>query len=68
MVGEFLELPTQGQVFVILGDSLTEGGTVRIIETSPVIEVLLHGPGWMEFRTENSHYELTYEKMPEEVQ
>lgn len=59
MQGNVDKLPTVGESFVIVGQSLTEGHTHRVICTTPVKEIRHHPEdGSLEFWTENSHYGL----------
>ncbi len=56
--GVTADLPVVGKSFVLVGESLTPGGLFRLIETSVVTEVSMHGQG-MGFKTMNSEYDLT---------
>lgn len=59
MEGEFEKLPTIGERFQILGDALTIPGGIRLIDTSPVVEVTwVWKPKVLLFVTENSLYLL----------
>jgi hypothetical protein len=60
MDGYFDNLPEIGKRFNILGESLTEGMTARLISTSPVEGMDISGRFIM-FKTENSDYALEYE-------
>lgn len=57
MDGRTLELPTVGKDFIIVGDSLTEGLTHRVITTTEVKEVTKNEDEYT-FKTQNSTYKL----------
>lgn len=56
--GEFEQLPTVGEKFIILGEPLTEGTDVRVVSTSPVVAVDDPTQQTMFIKTENSLYKL----------
>lgn len=57
--GEIDGLPEIGESITLLGVGLEFG--VRIIHTTPVVEILEKIPGEMLFRTDNSTYRLKYQ-------
>lgn len=57
MEGRFANPPTRGERFVIFGESLTPEGQLRMINTSPVVEIQTTPTGWI-FQTLNSKYEV----------
>ncbi len=56
--GVFDQLPTVGQGFKLIGESLDFEGGSRLIFTSNVIEVVRKDIGVWSFQTLNSFYEL----------
>jgi hypothetical protein len=58
VVGRFDFLPQADKPFRIWGKPLTEGATVRLVETSLVIAVYPEKDGIIEFATHNSNYSL----------
>jgi len=58
MDGEFKAKPKVGKRFVIMGEPLTAGASVRMISTSPVVSIAKINNGW-ELETENSKYRVT---------
>ena len=58
--GHFTKPPAVGKPFSIAGQSLTEGGSMRLVSTSPVTEILMDTGGSVIFKTENSEYRLDY--------
>lgn len=64
--GEFTSLPKIGRPFNIIGESLTLGGSMRLITTSLVTKIDQHLPGQaIVFQTENSRYRLDYSEIEE---
>lgn len=58
MDGTFTSLPTEGERFMIIGESLTEGNDARTILTTRVKQVQPICGNRYVFLTENSEYEL----------
>lgn len=55
--GETLNLPAPGERFIMTGESLAPGGARRLVSTTPVKMLEMHGKEMM-FHTENSTYKL----------
>lgn len=55
--GVFEHVPTLNERFVLIGESLTEGGLARIISTSPIKVLTVTATGYT-FETRNSRYDL----------
>lgn len=59
VTGFFPKMPEVGKAFVLFGSSLTPGCIVRFFETSEVKTVKAKDKDTIQFKTENSTYELT---------
>jgi len=57
MKGTFKDVPEVGSRFVIFGESLTPGGSLRMISTSIVQAVEVLDDGW-KIQTENTKYKI----------
>ena len=61
VVGSYYAPPTIGESFTFLSEPLNDGGTIRVVTTSPVQSVEAV-PGGLRFTTLNSTYDLIKEE------
>ena len=68
VTGDFENLPTVGERFNLIGQSLTEGDFMRLVTTSPVVMVWkIPGTPVVCFKTENSVYGLSVTEVTDDA-